>query len=143
MECDVSYVGIDIVSSSIDKNTETFQGDGIRFKNLDICTDRLPEGDLLLVRDVVFNLCFQDIFRLFRNIKRTKYRYVLITSHTSKTCIVNKDITTGDYRPVDLFSSPFRLKSDEVIETIDEGLEGELTRTMVLFNFDDLCERLV
>jgi len=111
---DVEYYGYDIVRSVINKNKKT-QGDkNVHFEVADICKDELPECDLIMVRDCLFHLSFEDNNNFLNNIARVDYKYLLTTTHILDKDFVNKDIITGNFRMINLFSEPFNFKSEEV-----------------------------
>ncbi|MDB9986894.1 methyltransferase domain-containing protein [Candidatus Pelagibacter sp.] len=116
---DINYVGIDIVPQIIKKNKKNFSSKKIKFEVKNICSDKLPKCDLLMVRDCLFHLSYKDINKFLKNLSRTQYKYLLTTTHI-ETNIINHDIVTGDFRTFDLFASPFNFKKKDVIEKIND-----------------------
>ena len=46
---------------------------------------------------------------------------------------MNKDIITGNFRMINLFSEPFNFKSEEVLEFVDDSPKGySVPRQMIL-----------
>lgn len=116
------YIGGDLVADLIADNQRRFGDERHQFLCLDITSDKLPEADLLFCRDCLVHLSFDDILRSFDNISRSNIPYVLTT--TFPECGSNEDITTGDWRLVNLEESPFNLPPP--IHLINEGCtEGE------------------
>lgn len=132
-EVDVEYYGYDIVKSVISKNKETQSGKNVHFEVADICKDRLPECDLIMVRDCLFHLSFQDINNFLNNIARVNYKYLLTTTHILNKDFANKDIITGNFRMINLFSEPFNFKSEGVIELVDDSPKGCSTPRQMIF----------
>jgi len=75
------YTGMDVVSDLISHNDEVFGTKNIHFRCADASdpeTD-LPDGDILIIRQVLQHLSNRDIKRILA--KTRKYRYLLITEH--------------------------------------------------------------
>ena len=113
----VDYIGADILSDLIIKNTRLYERDGIHFKRLDLTRDKLPSVDLILCRDCLVHLSFNKIFRAFKNIYKSQSHYLLTTTFTERQ--ENFNIPTGHWRPLNLQKSPFELP--EPLELINEG----------------------
>ena len=130
---DVDYLGLDIVESVIKENREKYSGERIKFMISDICEDPLPSCDLIMVRDCLFHLSYADIFKFFDNLNRTEYKYLLTTTHIVEPGFKNQDITTGDFRLIDLFSSPFNFDPRFVADRVDDFPDGyPVKREMIL-----------
>jgi hypothetical protein len=124
-----NYIGADIVPEVIVKHNAWFAGgepkegtqttagakispegrdlEGLKrnFIVLDITRDDLPEADLILCRDCLVHLSFEDVQRFIQNIKKSKIKYLLTTTFPERT--ENQDIVTGDWRTLNLEISPF------------------------------------
>jgi hypothetical protein len=104
----VRYIGGDIVEALIAADRERFQQrPELEFRVLDLLSDPLPTCDLVLVRDCLVHLSFADVHRALANIKASGARYFLST--TFQRLESNRDITTGDWRPINLERAPFDL----------------------------------
>jgi hypothetical protein len=102
-----AYIGIDIVPALIEENRRRYLRPNWRFEVADVINDPLPSGDALLCRDAMIHLSLADIGRALSNIRRSGAKYLLATSH--ETISVNTDITTGEWRSVNLMLAPFNL----------------------------------
>ncbi len=111
------YIGADIIPELIAHHQEQYGNTNRQFLPLDITRDPLPYADLLLCRDCFVHLCFADIQRAMMNIKRSRILYLLTT--TFPECEENEDITTGDWRLLNLERPPFNLPPP--IQLINEG----------------------
>lgn len=60
-QVDIEYFGFDIVDEIISSNDRNYGADKIQFAVADICKDDLPISDLLIVRDCLFHLSYEDI----------------------------------------------------------------------------------
>jgi SAM-dependent methyltransferase len=74
---ELSYVGCDIVPGLAARNAAQFASERIAFRNLDMVTDPLPEGDLCIIRQVFQHLSNGDIATVLR--KTRKYPLLLVT----------------------------------------------------------------
>ena len=111
------YVGADIVPSVIARNKELYGSPTRTFVVADAVRDRLPDADVVLCREVLFHLSFDDIRSLLTNVLASRRRYLIAT--TDRITMFNADIRTGDYRPLDLQRRPFRL--GQPVAEIDDG----------------------
>ncbi|UYV37714.1 methyltransferase domain-containing protein [Rhodobacteraceae bacterium D3-12] len=114
----VTYTGLDIVDDLIKDNNEKYRSDKVDFGRADICEDKLPACDLLIVRDCLIHLSYRDIDAFLKNIQDVDYKYLLVSSYVGDSEIENKDITTGDVRVVNLFKHPFNFDRDKVLDVI-------------------------
>lgn len=95
--CD--YTGIDVVQDLISHHVEEFGDADTRF----LCADAsapdtmLPDGDILIVREVLQHLTNADIAKILA--KATKYHYILDTEgiYEGQGVRYNLDIKTGPY----------------------------------------------
>ena len=113
----IQYIGGDIVEELIRKNNQRYSNDNISFSTLDITSDPLPDADLMLVRDCLFHLSYADINLFLENLSKSNISYILTTSH--REGVKNRDIVTGSYRDIHLFSDPFNWPQDSLY-TISE-----------------------
>ena len=105
--CGRSYIGADIVSKLIERNTTEYGGPKRRFMHGDVVRDALPTADLVLCRDCLIHLPNADVLEALRNIRRSGARFLLATTYTAR--LTNPDIVTGDWRPINLQAAPFKL----------------------------------
>lgn len=57
----VSYVGIDVAPKLIAHNKTHFTGENLKFECLDATKDKLPSGDVVLIRQVLQHLANAEI----------------------------------------------------------------------------------
>ena len=100
----VAYTGADIVSELVEQNRR-FAGAGVDFRRLNLLTDELPRADLVLCRDCLVHLSFEDIGAALRNIRRSGATWLLTT--TFPHAAANEDIATGQWRVLNLQAEPF------------------------------------
>jgi hypothetical protein len=98
----VRYLGADIVDSLIERNRSKY---GSEFIKLDLCADSLPRADVVLCRDCLVHLSFENIHRAAENLKRSGSTWLLTT--TFLECEQNEDIADGDWRMLNFKLMPF------------------------------------
>jgi hypothetical protein len=99
------YIGADIITELIAENQKHYGTQNRQFITLDLTVDLLPSAELLLCRDCLVHFSFADIYRALNNIKKSGIAYLLTT--TFPHCEENEDITTGDWRLLNLEKPPF------------------------------------
>ncbi|MBW2998472.1 class I SAM-dependent methyltransferase [Candidatus Woesearchaeota archaeon] len=137
----VNYIGTDVSKDLITYNNKTFNKENIKFIKKDIVEERLPDGDLCLIRQVLQHLSNQDILKVL--VKTKKYKYVIITDGLpiKEPKVKNVDKPTDrDNRWNPLFksglyleSSPFNLKSKIVLDYLSKNRK-ERFRTLLIKN---------
>lgn len=137
----VDYIGGDIVESMIEQNkSDPELSQRAKFVALDLTCDPLPPADLMLARDFMFHLSFEHTLAFLRNFASSDIRYLLTTSHINEGTFENRDITTGQFRRIDLFAPPYNFPRD----TLDQILDGKNDRYLYLWTrpqIADACER--
>ena len=136
---DKSYIGGDIVSDLIFKNRERFQDKvKVNFEVMDITKDDLPKVDIVICRDCMVHLSFKDIFKSLSNIKKSKCQFLLATSFIDHK--INFNITTGDWRPINLEKKPFNFPKPQLV--IDENCTEDngkyRDKSMCLWEISDI-----
>ena len=128
-------MGVDIVPSIIKKNKVKFKDkNNIKFKILDVTSKKLADADLIICRDLLFHLSFEDGKKFLKRMANVKYKYLLMSSHSNG--INNnfdnlKDIKSGDFRKINIFKKPynFNRKYEMCIKDFCDGKE----KYMILF----------
>jgi glycosyltransferase involved in cell wall biosynthesis len=128
----IRYVGADVVADIVSSNRR-FESDRVTFVSLDITTDTLPKADLMICRDCLFHLSYEATRAFLENFVRADISYLLTTTHKNPNRFVNRDIATGGFRPMDLFSSPYNLDPQPLMR-IDDWLAPEPEREMCLWS---------
>lgn len=136
-ETSVAYTGGDIVRPLIEAHQDKHQSDHVKFIHLDLTKGPIPKADLMFCRDCLFHLSYRDITRVFENFLAADMPLLLTTSSVAPKGqrMENADIETGDMRGIDLFSQPFDLSPDDVLETIEDFMiSRDAERYMVLLS---------
>jgi SAM-dependent methyltransferase len=121
-----SYVGADIVPEMVERNRLLYGSERRRFAVLDATSDRLPQVDLVLCRDLFVHLGNRDVAAVLRNIAASGARW-LLTNHFQER-EENPDIESGDFRAINLCRAPFHLSAPEVVVLEESALDGGLYR---------------
>lgn len=98
------YCGADIVDEIVANNVANNSSQRKKFVWADITCTPLLQSDLVFCRDCLVHFSYDDIKKAVANLKKSKSAYLLTTSFPG--CF-NRDISTGEWRPIDLESEPF------------------------------------
>jgi SAM-dependent methyltransferase len=132
------YIGVDVVPEMIARNQVQFASATRRFLTLDATMDLLPRVDLVLCRDGLVHMSFEDAFHSIANFRRSGSSYLLTTTFPSRGW--NRPADTGRWRPLNLQLAPFLFP--EPITIINEGCSEEngryLDKSLALWRLDDL-----
>jgi len=139
-ECpDITYTGGDIVEPLIAQLAETYADqDRLNFVTINIINDILPTADLMICRDCLFHLSEADIKTFFRNFVSSNIAALLVTSDTLSE--PNRDIKTGDYRHLNLFTAPYNFTADYIYEISDWPYPTPATRKMFMWSREQIEE---
>lgn len=120
----INYNGYDISKECI-KMCEKYAKKNINFSTLDITKDKIPQVDLVIVKDLFLHLSFKHIKMALQNILKSKPKYISVSHYPQR--VKNEDMNTGfGCRPIDLFIEPFNLKY-KIIErtTYSDNYNGD------------------
>ena len=136
VELGCRYIGADIVPEMIAANLERYSRADRQFIALDMVRDGLPAADLILCRDGLVHLSFQDGLRAVANFRASGARYLLATTFLEPR--PNEDRPTGLYwRPLNLTLPPYSLGEpiDVIREPAPEPFED---KSLGLWRLSDL-----
>ncbi len=111
-----SYIGIDVVREIVARNQRLAGQSSAVFLHGDLTIDALPLADVILCRDCLVHFSLSDIWRALRNFKQSGSRWLLTTTFVEHDD--NPDITTGEWRPLNLERPPFRFPPPRAV--VDE-----------------------
>ena len=135
---DCSYIGGDIVKELIEDLKIKHQTDKVRFVNLNVTSQSLPQADLMICRDCLFHLRYEDIHKFLANFINSKIPYLLTTTHINNDNFENHDLCEGHFfRRIDLFSEPFNFPKESYY-TIKDWVHPYAEREMCLFSRDQI-----
>ena len=135
---DVHYIGGDIVKPLVEDLNINHKSEKVSFIHFDLIKDTPPQVDLMICRDCLFHLSFEDTKAVIENFIKSKSSYLLTTTHINiNNLFANKDISTGDFRCIDLFSSPYNFPHDPLY-TIDDWIAPDPERQMCLWSREQI-----
>jgi hypothetical protein len=137
---EVDYTGADIVGELVARNRALYSGATRRFAHLDLTCDALPTADLLLCRDCLVHLSFENIQRALDNIRRSGSAYLLTTTFTGHE--INTDVEDCDWRLLNLEREPFHFPKPlaAIVEGCTEGDGAYADKTLGLWRIADLLQ---
>lgn len=113
------YIGLDIVPELVARNQSAYGSETRVFRIANIAKDPLPQTDAILCRDALVHLSTPLAQEAIRNFRRSGATWLLAT--TFPATMENRDIPTGEWRPLNLerppfsFPKPFRLIDEKCI----------------------------
>lgn len=119
----VSYTGVDVVPSLIERNRTKHGSPHVQFRCIDTARMPPPSADLITAKDVLQHWPNRTIRRFLRDTLR-RCRYALLTNDVSSVHWpgdVNQDIAMGAWRTLDLSRPPFTLRP---LRTWDYDIDG-------------------
>lgn len=140
-ETNINYIGGDIVLPLVKSNQSKYGKHNIRFEKIDLTKDALPAADLMICRDCLFHLSYEDAKLVLGNFIKSDIPYLLTTSYHTNISFENKNIVTGHFRMIDLFSAPYHFSKDVLFE-IDDWIAPESPRSMYLWSRGQVIEAL-
>jgi hypothetical protein len=137
---DLDYTGIDIVPSLIAANNERAARGELagRFLVADITRDALPPADIILCRDCLVHLGFDNIARAIKNFRASGARFLLVTTFLEWDG--NRDCDDGDWRALNMEKAPFNWPEPRELinERCEEGAGGWRDKSLGLWRLDEL-----
>lgn len=132
----ISYLGADIVDDVVNSNIKNFETPSRKFTKLDISYSLLPKVDLILCRDALVHFSYNDIKKSMKNFISSNSKYLLTTSFLNMEN--NVDITTGEWRKLNLLKPPFSFPEPIKIIYEDSKDENSVGKALCLWKINDL-----
>ena len=107
---DIQYTGIDIVNELILDNKKRFKKNkNVNFYCEDLTEyDKFNNYDLVLLRDFFIHLHLKNIQDIIINLKKSNCKYFAFNNY--ENIKINKEISTGEHRKINLIEKPFNLE---------------------------------
>ena len=109
----VSYTGIDVVHSLVEKNMQLYARPNITFKHL-VKIDDLPGGDLIVAKEVLQHLP-NSLVHQYLEAFRQRYRFAIVTNTVAPSFNLNNDIPIAGVRPLKIMEAPFGIKGSVLL----------------------------
>jgi len=135
----IHYTGADIVEDLVERNKEKYKDKpNFEFKVLNLINDPLPESEIIIVRDCLVHFSFTDIFKALENIRSSGSKYLLATTFPKHR--VNYNITTGEWRTINLQEKPFNFPPPIFVinENCTENNGRYNDKSMALWKIDEI-----
>lgn len=113
-----AYMGGDIVAPLIAENQRKYGRAGVSFEVINLIDGPVPQHDVVFVRDCLVHLSNAHIAASIRNLKASKSTWLVATTYPVTG--TNEDISTGQWRALDLTKPPFSFPLPE--RFIDEAM---------------------
>lgn len=113
-----NYYGIDIVPHVIEANRAQFADERRQFDVADLTRDRLPRADVILCRDCLVHVSFQDTAKILDNFRSTGATWLLINTYPEIRQNRNQ-FTGGRWRRLNFRLPPFEFP--EPLEMLSDG----------------------
>lgn len=131
------YTGIDIVQELIERNARLFGSITREFKHCNLVDNVIDAVDLIICRDMLAHLTYEQIFTTLKNFKRSGSKYILVT--TGVRVQRNRDMpTTGECRFLNLELAPFNFPKPLALIEEDVPFEAERGKHLGLWFLDDI-----
>jgi hypothetical protein len=137
----LKYIGIDIVGDLINRNNQRFASRSVEFIEMDCTKDRIPSGQLVFCRDLMFHLSYHDCRRFLLNLAKSEFEYFATTSHHPSELFSNTNIETGDFRKIDLFSCPFNFPKN-IVAVLNDSYLQSAPRGIYIWRKNDLFSKI-
>lgn len=112
-----AYIGTDIVEDNINNNCHRNIAPSTTFVMKNVISDPIAEVDLILCRDLLPHISFEQIKQTIKNFKKSGSKYLLTTTYEKNE--KNYDIHTGYWMPLNLEKAPFNFPKPLMV--IDEN----------------------
>jgi hypothetical protein len=147
------YTGCDIVEECVQDNKNKYPEH--EFHCLDLALDKIPESDLLIVRDVIGHQPLETGLNIVKNILNSKCKYLLSTTWANKTGNSwkpsgfgevdreNEGVEFGRFYPVNLMSEPFNFPDPELYIEEDVVVDNHSSgnrKTLCLWSLEEVKE---
>lgn len=130
------YIGIDIVQELIENNIKKF-GATKEFQHLNLIDNVIEKVDLILCRDMLAHLTYEQIFTALRNFKKSGSKYLLVTTGVTTTHNVDME-HAGECRRLNLELPPFNFPRPLAVIAEDVPWAFESGKHLALWFLNDI-----
>lgn len=134
----VRYTGIDCVQELIDRHKVAHKDNKNHvFICDDILSKEIPKSDLVICRDVLFHMTFENGIKVLKNVSRSRSKLFLTTTYpelAQNRQVEFKEHKSWGFRTINLLKPPYNL-NHKIFETFQEPncSIGKLKRYMICF----------
>lgn len=132
----IKYTGGDIVEGII-RNNQQYVKENVSFQFLDLLEMEIPKHDLVFCRDCLVHFSYHDIQKALRNLFDSECQYLMTTTFPGRK---NYNITTGNWRPINLEAFPFEFPKPILLmnEGCTEGHGKYKDKSLALWDIREL-----
>lgn len=132
----VRYIGLDNNQNIINKNKQ--QWPKLEFRSANIFTDKLPNVDLIVCRDFLVFLTYEECKRAVNSFRLSGSKYLLITSFPGRR--ENSEVQAGGWRPLNLQVAPFSFPAplQIIFEQCTEGNGAYVDKCLCLWSLQQI-----
>ena len=145
----INYIGGDIVLPLIRSHNKTYRNTNTQFIQIDLTKHQFPSANLMICRDCLFHLSFEDAKAVLKNFVESNIDYLLTSTHVNLNNFSNKNVPTGGFRHIDLFSAPYNFPQNVLYRILDwrepepgDWREPEPKREMCLWSREQVTTAL-
>jgi hypothetical protein len=138
---DVDYIGGDVVAPLIESLKSKYETKSVSFLHIDLIKGSFPKADLMICRDCLPHLSYDDTRSVLKNFVGSGIPYLLATSHRNEGSFANRDIRSGYFRMMDVFSPPYNFPREYLFH-IDDWIPPEPERQMYLWDREQVSSAL-
>lgn len=133
----IEYLGLDIIPEVIEQAQKKSTNSRVTFEVADLTNFEIPTADLIICRDCLVHLSYQNIFRIFHNFQRSQSTYLLATTYPNVSS--NRDVPSGSWRSLNLEKPPFNL--GEPLYLLDDPSDdtgSHPNKSLALWRLEDI-----
>lgn len=135
------YTGADIVADLVNENTDRYGGERVRFLQLNLVEDSIPQVDLIFTRDCFIHLSFMNIYRVLKNYKASGSKYILVSTYTGSDR--ENSYVSGFYlrgRALNMQKFPFYFPQPMTLinEGCTEGEGANADKSLALWKLEEI-----
>jgi hypothetical protein len=135
--------GADIVEDLIIENKKHYTQDNVKFITFNIANEIIKNtNDLIICRDLLVHFSYNDIKQTLVNIKKSKCKYILLTTFPNK---INVNRETPTWRALNFEKAPFNFPKPLFIinENCTEGNMNYNDKSLALWKVEDINENFM
>ena len=134
------YIGVDLVPQIV-ASLRARADQRSEYRQLDVLTDPLPKADAILCRDLLVHFSEPLILESLHNLKQSGATYLIATTFPGRE---NREIETGQWRPIDMQASPFNFPAPVALinENCTEADGRYSDKSLGVWRFADLSVRV-
>ena len=108
------------------------------FRHINLIENVIEKVDLIICRDMLAHLTYEQVFKVLRNFKASGSKYILVTTGVTITSNsdIGSDIQTGEVRRLNLEKAPFNFPRPLALIEEDVPFEFERGNACFLFTID-------